>query len=177
MSVAYQGTEGAFGHEACLQFLPGQEAVAFASFSDVIAAVQEGHVQFGMLPLANNEAGETGARQLIEKAADLRIIEEAVLPVRMHLLGIATAKLDQIRTVVSHPVALRQCSRALCELGVATEETSNTALAAKALTNPNRAVLASEAAAQIYGLAILMRDVHDRPDNATHFAIIARRVQ
>jgi len=59
-------------------------------------------------------------------------------------------------------------------MGVDTDETSNSALAAKALTNPNRAVLASEAAANLYGLAILKRDVHDRPDNATRFAIVAR---
>lgn len=173
MTVAYQGVEGAFSHEACLRFLPQRQPVAFATFSDVVRAVQGGSTTFGILPLVNNEAGETGARELIEKAG-LRIVDEPVLPVRMHLLGMAEAELDQIRTVVSHPVALRQCSRTLAALGVATEETSNTALAAKALTNPSRGVLASEAAAELYGLKVLKRDVHDRMDNATRFAIIAR---
>jgi prephenate dehydratase len=175
MTVAYQGAEGAFSHEACLRFLPDEEAVAYPTFSDVVAAVQNGDVDSGMLPLANNEAGETGARELIEKAG-LRIVDEPVLPVRMHLLGMPSAKLDQIRTVVSHPVALRQCARTLAELGVTTEETSNTAIAAKSLSNPARGVLASEAAAQIYGLAILKRDVHDRVDNETRFAIVSRDV-
>lgn len=172
MTVAYQGAEGAFSYEACRQFLPDHEPVAFATFSEVVSAVQRGNAELGMLPLANNEAGETGARELIEQGR-LHIVAEPVLPVRMHLLGLPSATLDQIRTVVSHPIALRQCSRALSALGIATEETSNTALAAKALTNPNRAVLASEAAARIYGLKILQRDVHDRPDNATRFAIVA----
>jgi prephenate dehydratase len=176
VKVAYQGAKGAFSHEACLRFLPSHEPVAFATFSDVIAAVQRGDVEFGMLPLANNEAGETGSRELIEKGG-LQIVDEPVLPVRMHLLAIPSAKLSQIRTVVSHPVALRQCSRTLDELGVAIEETSNTALAAMALNNPNRGVLASESAAQIYGLTILRRDVHDRPDNATRFAIVSRGEQ
>ncbi len=176
MTVAYQGVEGAFSHEACLRFLPDHQPVAFPTFSDVVAAVQRADVDFGMLPVANNEAGETGSRELIEKGR-LRIVGEPVLPVRMHLLAIPSAKLDQIRTVVSHPVALRQCSRTLAELGLATEETSNTALAAKALNNPSRAVLASERAAEIYGLAILRRDVHDRPDNATQFAIVSRGEQ
>jgi prephenate dehydratase len=175
MTVAYQGAEGAFSHEACLRFLPDEEAVAYPTFSDVVAAVQNGDVDSGMLPLANNEAGETGARELIEKAG-LRIVDEPVLPVRMHLLGMPSAKLDQIRTVVSHPVALRQCARTLAALGVKTEETSNTAIAAKSLANPVRGVLASEAAAQIYGLAILKRDVHDRADNETRFAIVSRDV-
>ncbi|MEO7277896.1 MAG: prephenate dehydratase domain-containing protein, partial [Sphingomicrobium sp.] len=130
----------------------------------------------GMLPLANNEAGETGARELIDKAR-LHIVDEPVLPVRMHLLGLPSANLDQIRTVVSHPVALRQCSDLLAAMAVETEETSNTAVAAKALANPGRAVLASEAAASIYGLEILKRDVHNRSDNSTRFAIVSRGSQ
>jgi prephenate dehydratase len=173
MTVAYQGAEGAFSHEACQRFLPDQEPVAFPTFAEVVNAVQRGETDFGVLPLRNNEAGETGARALIEQAG-LRIVREELLSVRMHLLGMQSANLDQITTVVSHPVALRQCSRTLADLGVATEETANTALAAKDLTDPSRGVLASEAAAQIYGLKILKRDVHDRADNATSFAIVAR---
>lgn len=174
MTVAYQGVEGAFSHEACRRFLPDHEPLAFPSFSEVIAAVENGGVDFGILPLANNEAGETGTRELIDKAR-LRIVEEHVLPVRIHLLGRPSAKLERIRTVVSHPVALRQCASSIADLGMATEEASNTALAAKALTNPSRAVLASENAAAIYGLTILKRDMHDRIDNATRFAIVAGR--
>jgi prephenate dehydratase len=174
MTVAYQGAEGAFSHEACLRFLPEHQALPVATFSDVLTAVQSGDADVGMLPLANNEAGETGTRELIAKAR-LHILSEPVLPVRMHLLGLPSAKLDQIRTVVSHPIALAQCSEALTKLGVETEETSNTALAAQALRNPSRAVLASEAAAAIYGLAILERDLQNRPDNATTFAIVRAR--
>jgi len=176
MTIAYQGVEGAFGHEACLRFMPGHVPLPFETFSAVVAAVQGQEADFGMLPLVNNEAGETGAREFIEKSR-LRIVEEPVLPVRMHLLGLPDATLDQIRTVVSHPVALRQCARTLAALGVTTEETSNTALAAKALANPNRGVLASATAAELYGLSILKRDVHDRADNATRFAIVAREAQ
>jgi prephenate dehydratase len=173
MTVAYQGTEGAFSHEACLRFLPHEEPVAVPSFEDVVSAVNRGDTDLGILPLSNNHAGETGARELIEKGG-LEILDEHELPVRMHLLGMPTASIEKIRTVVSHPVALRQCAETLAELEVDTEETSNTALAAAALTNPNRAVLASEEAARLYGLSILMRDVHDRPDNATRFAIVRR---
>jgi prephenate dehydratase len=172
MTVAYQGAEGAFSHEACLRFLPEHTAVPVATFADVVAAVQSAEADFGMLPLTNNDAGETGARELIAKAR-LHIVSEPVLPVRMHMLGLPSAKLDEIRTVVSHPIALRQCSEALVKLGVETDETSNTAVAAKGLRNPSRAVLASEAAAAIYGLTILARDVQNRTDNATTFAIVS----
>ena len=173
MKVAYQGAPGAFGHLACLTFLPGCEPVAMATFGDVVAAVERGEAERGMLPVENNEAGPTGAQALID-ASSLAVIAEHALPVRMHLLGLPGAALDQIRTVVSHPIALRQCARSLARLDLASEETSNTAIAAQQLSNPTRAVLASEAAAEAYGLTILLRDVHDRPDNATRFAVLAR---
>jgi prephenate dehydratase len=173
MTVAYQGAEGAFSHEACLRFLPDHEPVAVPTFLEVVETVRSGRAELGVLPLANNEAGETGARELIETAG-LQIVGKAVLPVRMHLLGLPHSTLDGIRTVVSHPVALRQCSKFLAALRARTEEAPNTALAAKTLDKPDRAVLASEAAADIYGLIILERDVHDQPDNATEFAIVAR---
>ena len=173
MTVVYQGAPGAFSHEACLRYLPDHEAVGVPAFADVVDAVEAGRADLGILPLSNNEAGETGARSLIESSG-LRIAAQHVLPVRMHLLGLPYATLDGIRTVASHPVALRQCAGTLARLGVHAEEATNTAIAARSLSRVDHGVLASEAAGQLYGLAILMPDVQDRPDNATTFAIVAR---
>lgn len=173
MTVAYQGAPGAFSHEACLRFLPEHPSAPLDTFEDVIAAVEKGAADVGVLPLSNNEAGETGTRELIA-ASGLRIVAEELLPIRMHLLGLPSAALEELRVVASHPVALRQCAKTMSKLGIATEEAANTALAAKALSRGDRGVLASETAAEIYGLAILMRDVHDRTDNATTFAIVER---
>ena len=171
MRAAYQGAPGAFGHEAALAFLPGCDPVAKEDFAGVVSAVVEGETERGILPLENNEAGDTGARALI---GNLELVSEHWLPVRMHLLALPGAKLEDIGTLVSHPVALRQCARLIAELGVVTEEAPNTAVAARDLADPAKAVLASEAAAAAYNLTILRRDVHDRPDNATLFAVLAR---
>lgn len=173
MTVAYQGVPGAFGYEACLRFVPEHEPVPLPTFEAVVAAVAAGRTDLGMLPLANNEAGETGARALIDDAP-VRVIDEPVLPIRMHLLGLPGTSSAEIETVVSHPVALRQCARTLAIMGVKLEEALNTAIAAAELSERSRAVLGSEWAARIYGLAILERDVHDRPENATRFAVLAR---
>ena len=174
MRIAYPGVPGAFSHEACIAFRPRDEAVARSGFEQVIAAVEAGETELGLLPLANNEAGETGAADLIAKAR-VRVVQEHELPIQMHLLGMAGSRLADISTVVSHPVALRQCARHIRALGLSTKEASNTAVAAAELSDPSRAVLASAAAERIYGLKILKRDMHDRPDNATRFAIIDRR--
>ena len=74
-------------------------------------------------------------------------------------------------------MAIGQCLRFIREHGLGTSEESNTAVAARALAEAGdvtRGVLASEFAASAYGLAILNRDVHDRADNQTIFAIVGR---
>jgi len=172
VTIAYQGAPGAFGHEACLAFLPGEETRALPSFEAVAAAVAAGEAEAGLLPLANSRAGAVeGVRALIE-GAGLIVAAEHRLPVRMHLLALPGSTLAEVRTVVSHPVALRQCAEHIARLGLAEEEASNTAVAAKKLCDPAKAVLASQAAAALYGLRILASDLQDDPDNATTFALV-----
>jgi prephenate dehydratase len=175
MSVAYQGVPGAFSHEACRRFLPDEEPMGCATFAQVVEAVEDGQADFGMLPRANNSAGTVDEVQALLDQARVAIVTEHQLPIRIHLLGLPDARLEQVRTAVSHPMALKQCTRSLGELGLQQQEASNTAAAAQALSDPANAVLASEAAAEAYGLKVLKRDMHDRDDNETTFVVIARR--
>ena len=177
MSVAYQGAAGAFGHEACLAFLPGHEPIPKPSFAHVVHAVESGETPLGILPVENNCAGPVSEAQTLIAGSSLSIVAEHQRAVRMHLLALPGIALENIRRVVSHPVALKQCARALRELGVELEEASNTAIAARDLADRDQAVLASEAAAHAYGLAILRRDMQDRADNATRFVVLARGEQ
>jgi prephenate dehydratase len=175
VKAAYAGVPGAFGHEACLAFLPEHEPVAIAGFGEVVTALLAGQVNCGILPLENNAAGAVQEVQALLATQPIEIVSEHVLPVRMHLMALPGSDFTQIHTIVSHPVALKQCARTLARLELGTEEAPNTAIAARDLDQPSKAVLASEAAAEAYGLTILLRDVQDREDNATRFAIIARR--
>lgn len=175
MKIAYQGAAGAFGHEACLAFAPGHEPVGEPSFERVVEAVVDGGADLGILPVRNNEAGPVPGNEALLAGAPVRILGEHGLSVRIHLLGIPGSRLEEIRTAVSHPVALKQCANSLHRLGLAAEEAANTAFAARALAEPSRAVLASQAAADAYGLEILVRDMQDRTDNLTVFALFERR--
>ena len=178
MSVAYQGQPGAFGHEASLRFVPGHAPVPKPSFGDVVAAVSEGETEFGVLPMENSCAGPVAEVQQLLSESDLPILSTHKLPVRMHLLARRGTGLGGIRRVVSHPVALAQCAATLRALGLESEPAGNTAVAAKMVADAEDttlAALASEAAAAIYGLAILRRDVHDDPDNATTFCVLGRK--
>lgn len=174
MIVAYQGAPGAFGHEACLAFLPDWRPEPRASFAEVAQAVAVAEAGLGMLPLENSSAGEVvGVREIIAKHG-LAVAGTHRLAVRMHLVARPGATLDGLKRVASHPVALRQCSRTLAPLALAAVPAENTAVAARSLADLETAALASEAAARLYGLEILARDVHDEPDNATIFAAVRR---
>ena len=174
MTVAYHGVPGAFSHEACLRFLPGEKAVGLPSFVDVIRAVEAGEAEFGVLPLENNNVGGVDEVRRLLDASPLRIVDQHALPIRIHLLGLPGASIDQVRTAVSHPMAIKQCRETLRSLGLETEEAPSTSVAAQKLDDPTKAVLASEAAAEAYGLVILKRDVHDREVNETTFVVVSR---
>jgi len=177
VTVAYQGLPGAFGHAACLAFVPGHDPVAKPDFTAVLASVASGETDFGVLPVENSLAGP------VYEVADLLwqcSLPAAVhdLPVRMHLLAREGTDLAAVKRVVSHPIGLAQCAATLRAMGVATEEASNTAIAAAALArngDAETAVLASEAAAITYGLQILRHDMQDRADNVTSFCVLGPR--
>ena len=172
MKIAYAGAEGAFAHEACLAFAPGLEPVAVPDFQAVVAAVETGAAERGMLPVRNSRAGEVpGVTELLETSA-VSAGHFHVLPVRVHLLALPGSSLADLKVVASHPMALRQCARTIESLGLKTRNADNTATAARALRDPREGVLASQAAANAYGLQVLRADMQDDHDNATAFVII-----
>ena len=174
MRIAYQGLPGAFSHEACLTFLPDAEPWGRATFAEVIDAVLHGDTELGILPYENNAVGPVEEVQALLADSPLAVIARHQLPIRMHLLGLPGTDLAEVTTAVSHPMALKQCVETLGRMGLLMQQASNTAVAAQALSDPNKAVIASEAAAEAFGLVILRRDVHDHPDNATTFVVLAR---
>jgi prephenate dehydratase len=177
MKVAYQGEPGAFSHEACRTFLPDYEPVRRPRFVDVFNSVASGETDLGILPEENVAAGVVPEVRDLLARGRLTVQARHVLPIRMHLMAIPGARMATIRTIVSHPIALAQCAQTVQSLGLATEESLNTAGAAKALATSSdvtRAVLASELAASTYGLEILRRDLQDRADNATSFVVLSR---
>ncbi|HEY0027811.1 MAG TPA: prephenate dehydratase domain-containing protein [Allosphingosinicella sp.] len=172
MKIAYSGAPGAFAHEACLAFAPDLSPMAVDGFAAVADAVESGAAGFGMLPLHNSAAGTVEDVAELLRTRPLHIVAEHDLSVRMHLLGLPETDISAVRIVRSHPMALRQCARALDALSVELVEAGNTAVAARNLADPAHAVLASEAAAKAYGLIILQRDLQEDPDNRTRFALV-----
>jgi len=179
--VAFQGTEGAYGHQAALQhFAVAQRPVAFkayTTFKDMLEAVIEGHADRAMLPIENTTAGSVYESYDLLLRFNLALVGEEIVDVRHCLLGVASVPIESLKRIHSHPQALSQCSEFLSTLqdceGVSA---GNTALAAKHvrdLNNPHEAAIASEEAGAHFGLTVLKRDIANQAVNYTRFVVVA----
>lgn len=181
LRVAFQGTEGAYGHQAALQhFAVARRPVSFkayGTFRQMLEAVLEGHVDRALLPIENTTAGSVHESYDLLLRFSLSLAGEEIVDVRHCLLGTQDVPLASIRRVHSHPQALAQCSEFLAALGHAEEvPAANTALAARLvrdLGDPAEAAIASEDAAAHFGLHVLRRDIANQPLNFTRFVVVA----
>ena len=174
--AAFQGTYGAFSHEACTALLPEAEPTPYQSFADAFEAVRSGACAFGFIPSENTIAGPVPEVAPLLAASGLRVVVQHSWPIRMQLMGVRGGDVAEVRTVASHPMALKQCSRFLREHGFVAEPAYDTAGAGEALAaapDRTRAVVAAAAAAELYGLQVLRPDVQDRADNVTRFLVLA----
>ncbi|MCC6930321.1 MAG: hypothetical protein IT359_15155 [Gemmatimonadaceae bacterium] len=175
--VAFQGERGAYGHLA-IERLWGARASAMPlrSFADVIGAVRLGTAGYALLPVHNEIIGEiAGVRSAIARAG-LDMLGEVQQPVRHCLLGVPGARLEAVTGVFSHPAALAQCRDFLGRhRGMVACESYDTAGAAREVAARglrHEAAIASDACVARYGLQLLARDIGDRDDNVTTFAVV-----
>jgi chorismate mutase / prephenate dehydratase len=181
LRVAYQGTEGAYGHQAACQHfgVSGRPVAlkAYGTFRKMLEAVLEGHADRGVLPIENTTAGSVFEAYDLLLRLNLAIVGEEIVDVRHCLLGVADVPLATIRYIHSHPQALAQCSEFLNGLATCEEvPAANTALAAQRISeqrDPAHAAIASEEAGAHFGLSVLRRDIADQPVNYTRFVVVA----
>ena len=181
-SVGYPGRDGAHSAAACDRLFPGgAELVALPSFSAVADAAAEGSVEFGVLPIESSLSGPVAETHDLLYDSSLAITGETVLPIRHCLVGPAEVRLEEIRVVRSHPVAIDQCRQLLASMPWATAMAAATTAdaAAQVAEHGNRAeaAIASERAATLHGLTVIAGDVGDHPEAYTRFVSIATHVR
>jgi prephenate dehydratase len=175
--IAFMGVAGANADLACRQKEPYMDTMALPSFDDVFEAVSEGRAKLGMIPIENSQAGRVAEIHNLLPKTDLHIVGEHIQRVEHHLVGVKGTKIEDIAHIYSHPQALMQCRSNLKKINAIQHPHSNTAVAAKDIAQWNdtsKAAIASELAAELYGLEILQRNIEDANDNVTVFIIIAR---
>jgi prephenate dehydratase len=139
--------------------------------------VASGEVDLGMIPIENSVAGRVADIHHMMPDAGLHIVAEWFLPIRNQLMGLKGVKLEEIRSVESHTMALGQCRHFLRKLGAKTVAAADTAGAAREVAerkNRSCAAIASKLAAEIYGLDILAADIEDEAHSTTRFIVLSR---
>lgn len=175
--IAFQGIEGAHSDLACRKAYPYMQTRAYATFEAVFEAVEKGEAELGMIPIENTYAGRVAEIHSLLPLAKVHIVAEHFQRVEHCLMAPKGAKLEEIVEVYSHPQALLQCREHLKNLNVRTEQYSNTAAAAEAVAkwnDKNKGAVASQLAAELYGLEILQTNIEDQKDNTTIFLVISK---
>jgi len=174
--IAFQGEPGAYSHQACQQARPDFEVVPCQTFDDVVEMTRSGEVDLGMLAVENSTYGRVADVHSLLPKAGLHIVDEAFVRVHVNLLGVRGAKLEGITEAHGHVVILPQCAAFLKSHGIKGRVSSDNARAAREVAEAGdvtKAALASELAAEIYGLDVVARHIEDHKNNTTRFLVMA----
>ncbi|MCB1154950.1 prephenate dehydratase, partial [bacterium] len=180
--IGFQGVEGAYSHLAAQKHfakdLENAAFVGYSTFGDAFRACERGDLDFVVLPLENTIGGSINATYRLLEDSALHIVGEEVWQVQHCLIGLENVPLGRVRHIASHPQALLQCSAFLASLpGITVESFTDTAEAVRRLKERQEithAAIASEDAAERYGLHVLKRDIADQKENYTKFVVCAK---
>ena len=177
LKVAYSGVEGAFAHIAAGRIFPDSQRISCRDFQSAYDTVVSGTCDVAVLPIENSYAGEVGQTMDLIFSGNLYINGIYELEIHQNLLGIPGAVVEDIRKVTSHPQALGQCHDYIAFRGFDTEETTNTAVAAKLVAekqDKSYGAIASAETAQLYGLNVLEANINKSGENTTRFAVLSK---
>ena len=175
--IAFQGEPGAYSHQACHETYPDMEAMPCRTFEDAIEAVREGRADLAMLPVENSTFGRVADIHHLLPQGGLHIIAEAFVRVHINLMALPGTRLEEVRRAMSHTMLLGQCRAFLAHHGIERVTGADTAGSARQVAedaDPATAALASELAADIYGLEVIARHIEDEGNNTTRFLVMAR---
>lgn len=175
-TIAYQGAPGANSDLACRSVFPDMVSLPCASFEDAFAAVHDGQARLAMIPVENSVAGRVADIHYLLPRGGLHIIGEHYQRVVHCLVAPKGATMEGLKEVHSHIQALSQCRTYLRDRGLTPVNNADTAGAAADVAkwnDPTKAAIASELAAEIYGLQVLAKGIEDAAHNTTRFLILA----
>jgi chorismate mutase/prephenate dehydratase len=176
--VATQGTTESYSSRAASYLFPNAKIMPARTFEAACREVAEEIVPVAVLPLENSTAGTVEEVYRLIDQLNLYIIGTVDVPIRHCLCAIPGTKLSDIRTIISHPQALSQCSLFIQGMGWQVREVNNTAYGARDVAEINSktvAALASPAAAAASGLEVLQAQMSNVVVNTTRFAALASK--
>ena len=177
MKIGIQGTVGSFHYEVAKNiFGTGHEFVECMDFNDIPVLLKEKKIDKGVMAVENTIAGAILPNYSLIDEYDLHLEGEYYLPIQHHLLALPGQKIEDIKEVWSHPMALLQCRKFLRKHPhIKLVEEKDTAEMAKIIQQKKLegiAAIAGYEAAKIYNLEILAESIQTNKINATRFVVL-----
>ncbi len=108
--IAFLGPIGSYSEQAAKNYNPSANLVPYTSFRLIVEAVVNGKIGEGILPIENSLTGSVIENlEILVEFQDIKITGEVVIPIHHSLIVKTGTKIDQVKTVFSHPQALSQC--------------------------------------------------------------------
>jgi prephenate dehydratase len=177
MRVAFQGEPGAFSEAAAVQLL-GEEikTVPRPTFDATFQAIVEGSADALLVPVENTLAGSVVRVYDLLLQSRLEICGETILPIAHVLIGMPGARMTDIRSVASHPMALAQCEQFFLKhldvKRVPAEDTAGSVREMMSRGDKTCAAIAGMRAAKHYKAAVLEENIQDNTENFTRFVLL-----
>ncbi len=177
--IGIQGIQGSFHHLVAQQYYGEDVQVKECmSFQELVQRLVNDETQEAVMAIENSIAGSILPNYALIDENNLHVIGEHYIPIAMNMMALKGQKIDQIKKVYSHPMALLQCKEFFKRYPyIKLIEDADTAEVARRISEKQSkhvAALASTAAAAIFGLDILAADIHTKKSNATRFLIISK---
>jgi chorismate mutase/prephenate dehydratase len=178
VKVAFQGERGAFSESAIYNYFgPTVNVKPCRDLSEVFESVDKQETGYGVVPIENSLEGSVNQTYDLFLTHNLKVCGEIILRVSHCLISNPETSLSDVKVVYSHPQALAQCRTFLEKIETELIPTYDTAGSVKMLKEKgirNAAAVASEKAAEIYGMKILVKEIEDNPTNYTRFFVLSK---
>jgi prephenate dehydratase len=180
LKVAIQGITTSFHEVAALSFFDEPiDTVECLSFHALCESLKRNECDYAVMAIENSIAGSILPNYFLLQEYHFSIVGELYLPIHMHLLALPGVKMENLKSIESHPMAIRQCTEFLHRFsGIEIRESDDTALSAKKIKEKklkDTAAIANEHAAKKFGLHILEKRIETHKKNFTRFLILTKK--
>ncbi len=175
--IAIQGERGSNSHIAAIQMVgPEVQIVPCGLSAEVVASLLSGAADAAVLPIENSLHGAVSEHYDLLLESPLRIDGEGLLRIEHNLIVAPGTSLENVRTILSHPVALSQCRRFLANFTSAHAlpfyDTAGSVRHVVREGLKDTAGIAPRLAAEVYGGEVLLANIEDHAENFTRFHLL-----
>lgn len=177
--IACQGVDGAYSSKASKALFSDSPIIFYKQFEDVFEAVNQNKAKYGIIPVENSTAGSVHESYDLIMKYRFYVVGSYSLEVKHCLCAKQDTKYEDIDEVYSHPQALSQCSKFIKDFDFTGVNYTNTAAAAKFVSESERndiGVICSADAAKKYNLKIIKAGIQNISSNFTRFIVISKKL-